>query len=149
MIQLQAIETMLPLRTLKLAGGFWRLTSDFWVRLHTSEGVIDAKMKTGWVTDYRSGSSAVDVVVPKKGNQAYNSIIMIHDLAYSGHLTKNLADELLRQGMILAGIASWRARLAFMAVQAFGRGGYYYLTDDMPEPYTDNRALESLKWGAK
>lgn len=149
MIQLKGIETMLPLCTLKLAGGFWRLTTDFWVRLHTSEGVIDAKMNAGWITDYRSGSSAVDSVVPKKGNQAYNSIIMLHDLAYSGHLTKNLADELLRQGMILSGLASWRANLAFMAVQAFGRGGYYYLTDTMPEPYTDNRALESLKWGAK
>ena len=44
---LLAIETMLPLRTLKIAGGFWRLTSDFWVRLHTNEGVIDAKMKAG------------------------------------------------------------------------------------------------------
>lgn len=149
MIVLQGIETMLPLRTLKLSGNLWRLTSDFWVRLHTSEGVIDAKMKTGWVTDYRSGSSAVDIVVPKKGNQAYNSILCLHDLAYSGHLTKNLADELLRQGMILSGLAPWRARLAYMAVQAFGRGGYYYLCDTMPEPYTDNRALESLKWGAK
>lgn len=149
MIKLQGIETMLPLRTLKIADGFWRLTSDFWVRLHTNEGVIDAKMKTRWITDYRSGSRAVDIVVPKKGNQAYNSIILVHDLAYSGHLTKNMADDLLRQGMILAGVASWRAKLAYMAVQAFGDGSYYYLTDDMPEPYTDNRALESLKWGAK
>lgn len=149
MIKLQGIETMLPLRTLKIADGFWRLTSDFWVRLHTNEGFIDAKMKTGWITDYRSGSGAVDIVVPKKGNEAYNAIIMLHDLAYSGHLTKDLADELLRQGMILSGVSSWRARLAYIAVQAFGDGGYYYLTDDMPEPYTDNRALESLKWGAK
>lgn len=146
---LQGIETMLPLCTIKLAGGFWRLTSDFWVRLHTNEGIIDAKMKTGWITDYRSGSSAVDIVVPKKGNQAYNSIILVHDLAYSGHLTKNMADDLLCQGMILAGVASWRAKLAYMAVQAFGNGGYYHLTDTMPEPYTDNRALESLKWGDK
>jgi hypothetical protein len=119
------------------------------VRLHTNEGVIDAKMKAGWITDYRSGSSAVDSVVPKKGNQAYNSIIMLHDLAYSGWLTKGMADELLKQGMLLSGLASWRVKLASLAVGLFGGLGYYYLTDTMPEPYKDNRALESLKWGAK
>lgn len=126
----------------------WILTEDYWVKLHTSCGTLTAKMLTGWITDLRSGSSFCDIVVPKKGNDIYTAIIIFHDFCYSGHLSKSIADSMLEQGMILSGIAPWRASLAHKAVSWFGSSGYYDLTDVMPQPYTSNRQFEKkLLWG--
>ena len=132
----------------KLDGKFWQLTSDYNVDLVTDEGTLSYCMYSGWITDLRSGSSVIDVIVPKKGNKLYDASILCHDFNYSGHVTKNIADDLLRQGMIMSGLSSWRARLAYIAVQAFGNGGYYNIDDAMPEPYSNNRCFEKFTWEA-
>ena len=149
MIKLHKIEPMEILRAVALRDGMWMLLAPYRVRLHTSEGVIEASMKAGWITDFRSGSGAVDAIVPKTGNDHYNAIVLCHDLFYSGWLTRGLADSLLDQGMRLAGIASWRVKLATLAVGLFGGIGYYYLTAPMKDPYQHNRSFEAIKWGAK
>lgn len=130
----------------KLDDKYWQLTSDYKVELITDEGTLSYCMYSGWITDLRSGSSVIDCIVPKKGNKYYDAVILTHDSNYSGHVSKDVADDLLRQGMIMSGLSSWRAKLAYIAVQAFGKGGYYSMDDAMPEPYTNNRCFENFKW---
>ena len=45
MIKLNKIEIVKPLRYIPITSKYYRLTSDFNVRLHTSEGILDAYMK--------------------------------------------------------------------------------------------------------
>lgn len=130
----------------KYANGYWILTEDYHVQLVTDEGTLCYTMRAGWITDFRSGSSAVDIIVPKRGNDRYTASVLCHDMAYSGWITKDLADELLYQGMVLSGQSKWRAGLAYKAVQWFGEESYYSMVSPMPRPYTLNRNLESFEW---
>ena len=126
----------------QIESDLWRLTDTFMVTSKTNLGTYRYIMDKGWVTDLRSGSRACDIIVPKSGNELYNAAILCHDLSYSGWVPKNIADELLRQGIMLAGISEWRANLVNFAVQTFGNSGYYDLDDVMPKPYTENRQYE-------
>jgi hypothetical protein len=145
MIKLQKIEIVKPLKYKPIDKKYYILTSDFNVRLHTSEGILDAYMKKGWITDLRSGSDAINWVIPKKGNDEYNAIILFHDFSWSGWITRALSNELLRQGIILSGTRGEKvADIVKFTVDHFGH--YYNLEDKLPEPYTVNRELESFKW---
>jgi hypothetical protein len=133
----------------KVDDTYWRLKSNYQVIAITDEGNLHFNMSAGWVTDLRSGSRILDTVVPKYGNKAYDATILLHDMSYSGWVSKDVADELLYQGMILSGISKIRAKLAWQAVHTFGNGGYYSLDDAMPEPYTNNRSFEKFTWSLK
>lgn len=133
-------------KLIELKKGFWEESETFYATYHTDCGVYHLELDAGWITDLRSGSSWVDIIVPKSGNEIYNAVIKFHDAMYSGHCPKSIADEILRQGMIIAGIAEWRANLAYEAVSLFGTSGYYFLDDDMPSPYTANRDFEVLHY---
>lgn len=112
----------------------------------TDEGVWRLRNKAGWITDLRSGTSAINYIIPKWGNEKYNATIALHDTAFSGWMSFELANELLYQGMILSGqIGSFRAGLAKNMVSLFGRSGYRNMYEELPSPYTNVRQFESLK----
>jgi len=123
----------------------WKLVEDYEVKLYTNEGTYTFKMLKGWITDFRSGSSLIDWFLPKRGNSMYTAIVLCHDMGFSGHLSKNLIDELLRQGMILSGQPKYKADLAYQAVQTFGNSCYYELDEKMPRPYSNNRQFEIFR----
>jgi hypothetical protein len=129
--------------------GMFCLQQKFWAEFVTDNGVFKLDLFPGWITDYRSGSSIVDAIVPKKGNEKYNATIFMHDACYSGHLSKKLADFFLLEGMKMAGIASWRAQLAYEAVRIAGASSYFALDDTMPRPYRYNRDFERLHINAR
>jgi len=127
--------------------GFWNLQDEDWsIKFETNLGNFKLRLSKGWITDKRSGSSAVDLIIPKwSKNIIYCSTIAFHDAGYSGYLPKEEVDELFYQGLLLSGISKWRAKLAWSAVSAFGNGGYYDFDDKMPKPYTYNRSFESFE----
>lgn len=135
--------------TIHLYDRYYKLTKLFWVDIKTDEGVLHFTILPEWVTDFRSGSPAIDWLIPWKGNDEYNAIVLAHDCSYSGWLSKCLADELLCKGMVASGeIGKFRASLVNAAVTNFGKDHYYHLQDEMPEPYKFNRQLESFTWTA-
>lgn len=146
-IQLKSIEhTPLYLEPHE-AKGYWRLSQDSRIILHTNEGDISAALYKGWVTDKRSGSDAINVFVPKWEGplSSYSAIVAFHDFSWSGWISRALSDELLRQGMILSGIVSERrAAVVKFVVDHFGH--YYYLSEKLPGVYEDNRQKEKLTW---
>jgi len=124
--------------------GYWILDKDFEAVFITDEATYTLRLRAGWITDLRSGSSWVDWIVPKRGSKEYNAIIMLHDCAYSGWLEKNDADSLLRRGLVVGGLSELRAEIAYSAVHIAGGSGYYKLDQRMPTPYTHNRSCEFL-----
>jgi len=132
-----------------LKEGYWTLGKPYWTRIYTSEGILHQQMDIGWVTDKRSGSRAVDIVVPKTLNADYDAIILSHDFFYSGHVSRQLADFILLHGMMWAGISSWRAHLAYAGVRVGGATGYFDIDEPLTAPYEGNRLLEHFTWEPK
>lgn len=127
--------------------GYWRLSQDSYIFLHTNEGTIRASLSKGWVTDKRSGSDAINLFVPKWCGpySTYSAIVAFHDCAWSGWISRSLSDELLRQGMIISGkVSERRAAVVKFAVDHFGH--YYDLSENLPGVYKFNRSMEGITW---
>ena len=145
---LYRVEVLTPLPNLQQVTNnpdFWRLESPYYAKFHTTDGVWHLNLAPGWITDKRSGSDCINWVVPKDGNPEYRASVFAHDTAYSGWMSKPLADHLfIRQGMHLSGEVSQPvANLAYTAVKLFGKS--YSMDDALPPPYELNRKYESLK----
>lgn len=133
----------------KIGDRLYKLTKQYYVELITDEGMLVCNMFPGWVTDYRSGCSIIDPIIPWKGNNTYNAAVMAHDFMYSGWVSKEIADDLLCQGMKLSGeIGSIRASLVHFALDKFGNDHYYDLDKPLKEPYANNRNFEKFSWTA-
>lgn len=147
---LKAIEPLHDLILKPVTDKLWQATSLMQCRFVTDEGVWKLRNKPSWLTDLRSGSSWIDCIIPKMGNTVYTAGILLHDTAFSGKMSFDLANEMLRQCMILSGeVGPFRAGLAHTAVSRFGRSHYYGVDDDLPEPYTTNRVFEGLTLESK
>lgn len=125
---------------------FWIATQYARAEFVTDEGTWVSEQLPGWVWDRRSGSSAVDIVVPKSGSDVYKAVLAGHDASYSGWMSRSLSDNLfVRQGFRMSGdVGSRASALAYRCVRLFGWPGYYDLGKPMPEPYAQNRGLERL-----
>lgn len=131
----------------KIDDRLYRLTKPYYVELVTNEGLLVCDMLPGWITDYRSGCSIIDPIIPWKGNDSYNAIVLAHDFFYSGWISKKLADDLLCQGMKLSGeIGSIRSNLVHFTLDKFGESHYYDLNTPLQSPYQANRHFEKFKW---
>ena len=141
--------TPIFLQPVEGAEGYWSAMDSFVIRLETNQGNIILHGEKGWITDKRSGSSAVDGFIPKwKGPQSmYSRIIAAHDIMWSGWITRALSDELLRQGIILSGVAGpVKAGIVKFAVDHFGH--YYELEEPLTGIYAGNRQKELVYWEA-
>lgn len=140
---LHKIIVRTPLKLTPIDTKYWKLTDKYAADFITDEGVYKLRLQSGWITDLRSGCDAINAIVPKWGNDLYTATIMLHDCAWSGHLSRELSNILLRQGMVLSGeVGSLRASMAYYAVSSFGR--YYDMDEVLPEPYTINRIFEKI-----
>lgn len=127
---------------------FWKLSAPFYADFVTDEGTLELRLEPEWFTDLRSGCDVINRIAPKWGNPIYTAVVLFHDCAWSGLISRQLSNEILRQGMIMSGeVGSFRASLVYHAVQNFGT--YYSMDDELPEPYTNNRVLEDIRWKDK
>ena len=147
---LKSVNIIKPLQFAPVSTELFSLTAPYWVDFVTDDGTWKLRNKPAWLTDLRSGSSCIDCIIPKMGNPVYVAGILLHDTAFSGKMSFDLANEMLRQCMILSGeVGPFRAGLAKKAVCMFGRSHYFGVDDELPEPYTINRLFEELKLEAK
>ena len=145
---LKRIEVVTPLPNLVQVAynqDYWRLESQYYrAKFHTNEGTWDLILLHGWITDKRSGSDAINWLVPKDGNPEYRACVFAHDTAWSGRMSRALSNDLfIRQGFAMSNEVSQPiANLSKFTVDHFGR--YYDFNEPLPPPYENNRQLESL-----
>lgn len=136
-----------------LGDRYYRLAQDEEVYVITDEGTLKFHFCKGFVTNFRSGPLGVDRFIDQIGNHATQLAYLTHDAAYTPcaacgfehPLSKPLADEILRQALILAGMKPWKARLVKSSVTIFGASAYYE-DDRLTE---SNSRLFSFGWGHK
>jgi len=110
----------------------WRLKNNVRVEVFTNEGTLVYTMEPGFPTNMRSGSHCIDWLIPKfTGNNKYNLAILCHDFAYTknrdggNYLSRELADELLRQMVIMSGeLGTFRAGIMHKALRLGGGAAY-------------------------
>jgi hypothetical protein len=66
MIKLNRIEIVKPLKYKQVSKKYYKLTSDFNVRLHTSEGILDAYMKARLDNGFAIWNRCYKLVYSKK-----------------------------------------------------------------------------------
>ena len=118
----------------KFAGeDLWRLAKRVDCAVKTKgEGVLRFTMHAGFPTNMRSGSHAIDFVIPKfNENNLYNLAILVHDFNYTrnkdgGHyLSRLLSDRLLREMTKLSGtLNALKRALMYRALRLFGNSAY-------------------------
>jgi len=134
---------------------FYRLANHVHVEVGTDFGTLRYTMRMGFPTNMRSGSHAIDWLIPKfTGNNLYNLAILCHDFAYTKNRngehyirSRELADELLRQMVILSGeLGSFRASIMHRALRIGGGSAW---DSDNTGAYKDAGLFMSFRWDAK
>ena len=127
------------------------LEQDWEIRVVSSdEGTLHYKIQKGFTTDARSGGPLVDSIIPWTGNQMEMWSWFVHDVNYYGFVSFSLANEILRQMLLLAGMSSWKTFLVYHAVDLFGESSWTPLDVEPPEPeYKGNREKVTFTWEPK
>jgi hypothetical protein len=111
----------------------WRLASKVQCKVFTEkDGVYRYTMHPGFPTNMRSGSHAIDSIIPKfTSNNLYNLAILVHDFNYTCYkdgtppVSRLMADQMLRQMAVLSGeIGSFKAALMYRALRIGGGSAY-------------------------
>ena len=118
----------------KFSGGdLWRLVKQVDCVVKTEkDGVLKFTMRPGFPTNMRSGSHAIDFIIPKfNDNNLYNLAILVHDFNYTknrygeNYLSRLLSDQLLREMIRISGTLNVLKRaLMYRSLRLFGNSAY-------------------------
>lgn len=98
----------------------YRLMSDF---TYTSQKYGIITVPAGFETDFASVPRIFQLFVPVDGR--YLEATIIHDYMYENALrTKQEADAILAEGMMVLGVKKWRQWMVNFGVKYFGKGKY-------------------------
>jgi len=90
---------------------------DLVVTLHTSRGTYRYFIKRGFRFDSRSGGFGIDWILPHLGSDKDIITWLIHDInAYASFFDFETTNEIMRQLIVLAGHAQWRADAGYRGV---------------------------------
>lgn len=127
-----SLTTSRPLAVIPMGNRLYKLADDCDIRVVTDEGCFRFYVKRGTVTNYRSGGPLVDSFIDQIGDEAIAPWWVIHDLCYTPcaalgmehPVSRKKADEILRAGLLYAGMKKWRAQVVYTAVRWFGESAY-------------------------
>ena len=136
-----------------LGNRLYRLIFHSQVKAITDDGTLVFDFDPGFVTNFRSGGPVVDKFVDQVGDGQKALCYLIHDamytpceyLGYDQPVSRKVADVILRDSLIWAGMPKWKANIVYMAVRMFG--GPAYNNDD--EFTRKNSKLFRFHWSDK
>ena len=131
---------------------YYRLAQDTRMYAHTDVGLLRADVREGFISNFRSGGPLVDGFVDQIGDERKSLIYLFHDLFYTPcdacggehPVTRELADEFLRDGLAWAGMGKFKRNLVYYAVRTFGNGAY----EEDDHLTASNRMLFTFQWQA-
>jgi len=143
-----------PIITEFAGDGLYRIAKTASCTVWTDVGVLRYIIHAGFITDMRSGSHAIDWIIPKftKDND-YNWAILIHDANYTldkdgnHNLNRETADLLLREMMRVSKTLNALQRfLMYNALRLFGNSAY---KSENIGVYAGIENYMSFRWDAK
>lgn len=104
----------------------------------------------GFVTNFRSGGPLVDPFIDQVGDEQKSKLYKVHDLIYTPSaslgmehpLSRKFGDELLRAGLLWAGMSRMKAELVYRSVRLFGGPAY----DEDDALTASNSKLFTFSW---
>lgn len=114
------------------------------------EGVYRFIIKSGFMTNFRSGGLLVDFFIDQIGDEQKALWYLLHDAIYTPcaalgmehPLARKTGDELLKAGLIFSGMSKLKAGLVYRSVRLFGHTAYW--KDD--EHTQSNSKLFNFEW---
>ena len=99
------------------------LTEQFRYRIGSMESTEIITVPVGYTTDFASTPKVIQWLIPPTGQ--YGKAAVIHDYLYStGLYSREKADEIFYEAMLVLGVPKWKAYSMFKAVRMFG-GSHY------------------------
>ena len=99
------------------------LTEQFRYRIGSMESTEIITVPAGYTTDFASTPKVIQWLIPPTGQ--YGKAAVIHDYLYStGLYSREKADEIFYEAMLVLGVPKWKAYSMFKAVRMFG-GSHY------------------------
>lgn len=125
-------------------GSIWQSASDIYVRLRDAKGFrYTWHILPGFRCDMGSIPKCFQWFVPSYDpkNPILDVAFAVHDAAYGSELvSKELADDMLRDTLIAAGISRFRANTVHWAVDKFAKSHYGVKNDTL-----DNKGFVDLR----
>ena len=109
-------------------------------------GTLVYQIRPSYVTDFRSGPSIVNPLIPKIGDIKLALAWLIHDVNYHGFTSKKLADRLLLEMLKHAGLGTVKSHAVYYAVKFFAGSHYNRLDEDQGYIYNRNKGLVKFQW---
>ena len=132
---------------------YYKLAHDTKISVFTDIGCLEFFGKQGFITNFRSGGRLVDGIVDQVGDEQKSLIYLIHDMMYTPcdfcngehPVTREMADEFLRDGLEWAGMGKFKRELVYYSVRVFGKSAY----EEDDHLTSTNRMLFTFNWFAK
>lgn len=132
---------------------YYKVAQDTRISVFTDSGCFDFYFKEGFVTNFRSGGRLVDGFIDQVGDEKKSLIYLIHDAFYTPceyckgehPVSRELADEFLRDGLEWAGMGWFKRNLVYRSVRLFGKSAYAE-DDHLTET---NKLLFTFQWNAE
>ena len=149
-----SLETdSIALAVTPIGNRFYKVAQDTKVSVRTDECVFCFRFRRGFTTNFRSGGVAVDCFIDQVGDEKKALCYLVHDAIYTPcaalgmehPLSRIKGDELLRAGLIYAGMSKFKAGLVYRSVRLFGHSAYWE-DDDLTD---ENSRLFHFHWNAK
>ena len=120
------------------------------VTVETDEGNLVFKFMPGFVTNFRSGGRLVDGFVDQIGDEKKALCYLVHDAMYTPcsrlngehPVSRALADDVLRAGLVWAGMSKIKAAIVYSSVRVFGSSAF----EDDDELTESNSSRFSFEW---
>lgn len=118
----------LALAVTPIGDRLYKIACDTKVSVQTDEGVFLFKFLRGFTTNFRSGGVAVDSFIDQIGDERKSLCYLVHDAVYTPcdalggehPLSRKKGDQILRAGLLWAGMGSFKAGLVYNSVRLFG-----------------------------
>lgn len=120
------------LRLHALGDRYFQVVEPTEVTVITDAGELNARIRPGFITNFRSGGLVVDRFIDPIGDDLHQVCWLIHDCSYTPCINKcyehaidrKTADDLLLAMLLFAGESKFKARVIWASVRVFGSSAY-------------------------